>query len=115
MLTARKLSKFERRLKETGVPVLVKLWDGQILFAPPAPRVQVTVKNAAALSSLAEPSMGKLARSYVEEHIDVEGSARDVLRVTEALSDGQTEVQRSRRGLHPWVVHTRVLDRKSVV
>ena len=114
MLTARKLSMFERRLRETGLPILVKLWDGKTVFAPQAPQVQVTVKNPAALSSLAAPSMGSLARSYVEEQIDVDGAARDVLRVTEALAHGQTEVQRSRRGLHPWVRHTRVFDRKAI-
>jgi cyclopropane-fatty-acyl-phospholipid synthase len=114
MLISRKLAKFERKLQEIGVPLKVRLWDGTTISGPQEPRVQVTVKSLEALVALADPTMGKLARTYVEEQLDVDGAARDVLRVTEALTDGQTEVRRGRRRLEPWMRHTRFFDRKVV-
>lgn len=116
MLTSRMLAKFERKLEEVGLPLKVRLWDGTTLGTLPESRVELTVNTPAALTSLAQPNMGKLARSYVEQQIDVEGSARDVLRATEALCGAQTEVLRRRTRLrfHPWVRHTRFFDRKTV-
>src|SRR5262245_32406026 len=116
MPRSRILTKFERKLEEVGLPLKVRLWDGTTLGTFPQSRVELTVNSPAALVSLAHPNMGGLARSYVEQQIDVEGSARDVLRATEVLCGGQTEVMRKRPRLrfHPWVRHTRFFDRKSI-
>src|SRR5688572_5839761 len=115
MLSSRLLlAKFERRLHEAGLPLLVRLWDGTVVGPSQDTSVQLTVKSPAAVVALARPSMGGLARGYVEQEFDVEGPARDVLRVTEALCGGEEEVQRRRRGLHPWIRHTRFFDRKAV-
>jgi cyclopropane-fatty-acyl-phospholipid synthase len=115
MLKSRMLARFERKLEEVGLPLKVRLWDGTILGKPAQPRVELMVNTPAALPSLARPNMGKLARSYVEQQIDVEGNARDVLRATEVLC-GTTEMTRTRARLrfHPWVRHTRFFDRKAV-
>lgn len=113
MLSSRLLAKLERRLQETGLPVAARLWNGATVGMPQNSQVKVTVKSPAALATLANPNMGKLAQSYVEQQIDVEGAARDVLRVTEALCGAQSEVRRGNRRL-PWVWHTRLFDRKAV-
>jgi cyclopropane-fatty-acyl-phospholipid synthase len=114
MLSSRLLAKVERRLQEARVPLAVRLLDGTMVGSLPDSRVQVTVKSPAAVATFARPSMGGLARGYVEEEFDVEGPARDVLHVTEALCGGEAEVQRKRRGLHPWIRHTRFFDRKAI-
>ena len=116
MLKSRMLVKFERKLEEVGLPLQVRLWDGTTLGSPPASRVALTVNTPSALIALARPSMGELARSYVEQHIDVEGTARDVLRATEVLCSASSAVPRPRRrlGFHPWVRHTRFFDRRAI-
>jgi cyclopropane-fatty-acyl-phospholipid synthase len=66
------------------------------------------------MATLANPSMGRLARSYVEEQLDVEGTARDVVGVVEALCGASTAVHRRGRLLQPWVRHTRHFDRAAI-
>src|SRR5262245_65991196 len=97
MLKSRMLARFERKLEEVGLPLKVQLWDGTTLGKPAQSRVELTVNTPAALPSLARPNMGKLARSYVEQEIDVEGSARDVFGATEALCGTPTEPTCSHR------------------
>ncbi len=104
----------ERHLQEARIPLAVRLWDGTNLGALLDSAVRITLKTPAAVAALARPSMGVLARGYVEDEFDVDGPVRDVLRVTEALCGGETEVQRPRRRLHPWIRHTRFFDRKAI-
>ena len=114
MFSSRLLARFERQLKESGLPVAARLWNGVTVGTPQDPRVRVTVRTPAALAALVHPSMGKLAQSYVEQQIDVEGAARDVLRVSEALCGAQGEVRRDHRRLYPGALHTRGFDRKAI-
>jgi len=114
MLSSRNLARIERRLSEAGVPLTVRLWDGTTVGAGSDARVALTLKSPAAISAIARPTLGELARRYVEQQLDVEGSARDVLRVTEALCGATTAVRSERLRLHPWGRHTRFFERKAV-
>jgi cyclopropane-fatty-acyl-phospholipid synthase len=114
MLKSRHIARFERSLKASGLPVGVRLWNGTTIAATEAPGVWITVRSPGVLGLLANPSMGRLARGYVEQQLDVEGGARDAVRVAEALSGAQDHGPRSRRRLHPWISHTRFFDRKAV-
>ena len=114
MITSRLLARFERRLAESGLPMSVTLWNGTTVGVPRESRVQFTLRSPAVVAALANPSMGRLARSYVEEELDVEGAARDVVGVVEALCGARAAVHRGGRLLHPWVRHTRLFDRKAI-
>ncbi|HKA42950.1 MAG TPA: class I SAM-dependent methyltransferase [Burkholderiales bacterium] len=115
MLSSLRIDQFERRLQESGLSLRVRLWNGTTVGAAQEARVQITVKTPAAVAALVKPSLGKFARNYVEQMLDVEGAARDVLRIVEALcGDPQIEAQRSGRLLPPWIRHTRVFDRKAI-
>lgn len=114
MLRFRLFAKLERRLKEIDAPLAVRLWDGTAFASRQPPQVTVAVKSARALAALANPTMGGLARSYVEQRIDVEGAARDVIRIGAALCDAQGVVGRGGRRLGRWVRHTRLFDRKAI-
>ena len=59
----------EERLKRAQAPVNLRLWDGQLIPAPQPAPVTVTIKSPQALTQLASPSLGKLAKSYVEGEI----------------------------------------------
>jgi cyclopropane-fatty-acyl-phospholipid synthase len=79
----------------------------------PAP-VTLTVRTPQALMNLVNPSLGKLAKSYVEGEIDLEGNFRDVLRVGESLVAREHSVYNPRHHAWKWWRHSRAADRRSV-
>jgi len=114
LIADRVLSLVEQRLREGQALVNVRLWNGQT-FAPPAPSpVTVTVRSPQALTQLAHPSLGALARSYVEGDIDLEGKMRDILRLGEALVAEEHEVYRLRTHIWKWWRHSRHADRRNI-
>ena len=114
LLADRVLSLVEQRLRDVQAPVNVRLWNGQT-FAPPAPSpVTVTVRSPRALMNLAHPSLGALARSYVEGDIDFEGNMREVLRLGELLVADEHEVYQPRSNLWKFWRHTRAADRRNI-
>jgi cyclopropane-fatty-acyl-phospholipid synthase len=114
MLSSRLLSRFERRLKAGDLPLAVRLWNGTTLIGHAPPRLTVVVNTPEAVATLAEPTMGSLARCYVEQQIDVEGNARDILRIGEALSDAIVAVPGGGRRSRSWFQHTRLFDREAI-
>jgi len=114
LVADRVLSLVEQRLRDVQAPVNVRLWNGQT-FAPPAPSpVTVTVRSPRALMNLAHPSLGALARSYVEGDIDLEGNMREVLRLGELLVADEHEVYQPRSNLWKFWRHTRAADRRNI-
>jgi cyclopropane-fatty-acyl-phospholipid synthase len=107
------LDRFERRWRELPLPVGVTLWDGSCLRPAAAPRVKVAVRSRRALPALANPTLGKLARHYVEQDLDLEGDVRDMVRVGEVLA-GAPGAARGRSRLWRWLRHTRRFDRDAI-
>jgi cyclopropane-fatty-acyl-phospholipid synthase len=105
--------RLEQRIRDLDLPLAITLWNGHRLAPEQPARVNVTVRSPKVLASLAHPTMGKLARSYVEQDLDVEGEAREMLRVGEALARTPTDVQKSSK-LRKWFGHTRVFDAKAI-
>lgn len=104
----------EQRLRDLGLPLGVTLWNGQSLMPQQAPRLKVTVRSLKALASLVNPSMGKLARHYVEQELDVEGDARELVRMSEALSETSAAEHGANFHWRRWVRHSRLFDRKAI-
>lgn len=113
MFKSQLVGDFERRLRELDVSLGIDFWDGRSVSPPGTPRVKLNVRSPRALAALANPSMGKLARHYVEQDLDVEGDAREVVRLTEALSRAPTEPRRGSRLLR-WRRHSRQFDSEAV-
>jgi cyclopropane-fatty-acyl-phospholipid synthase len=105
---------FERRLRELALPLGVNFWDGTSVMPAAPPRVRLSVRTPRALAALVNPSMGKLARHYVEQDIDVEGDAREVLRLTEALSAVPTGPNGLASRIRRWAWHSRQFDSKAI-
>jgi cyclopropane-fatty-acyl-phospholipid synthase len=72
------------------------------------------VRSPVVLASLVHPTMGKLARHYVEQQLDVEGEARQILRVSEALSSTPESTNGTTSLLRKWIGHSRGFDSKAV-
>ena len=108
------LGRLEQRIRDLEVPLAVTLWNGRRVAATDDAHVNVTVRSPKVLASLINPTMGKLARYYVEEDLDVEGEARQVIRVSEALS-GTPEISH-RRGVRilNWLSHSRGFDSRAI-
>src|SRR5687767_4719145 len=108
------LGRIERRLRGLEVPMSITLWNGRRLAPEPAPRVSVTVHTPEVLASFVQPTMGKLARYYVEQQLDVEGETRQILRIVEALAGAPDGTYGTTRRLRKWIGHTRIFDSKAV-
>ena len=108
------LGRIEQKLRDLDVPLAITLWNGQRL-APkdPAP-ISVTVRSPKVLASLVRPTLGQLARYYVEEDLDIEGEARQVIRLSEVLTGAPTPVHGKRARLRKWMGHSRAADSKAI-
>lgn len=113
MLEATLIGQLERRLEGQSLPISVKLWNGRTFGLPDA-TVDLTIHSPAALLALANPSLGKLARAYVEGQIDLEGSAKETVRIGEKLVAMDHTVYRPRSNFWKWWRHTRPADRRSI-
>jgi cyclopropane-fatty-acyl-phospholipid synthase len=114
LVADRVLSLVEQRFRDLQAPINVRLWNGQT-FAPPHPSpVTVTVHSPGALMKLAHPTLGGLAKAYVEGDIDLDGSMRDVLRAGEALVADEHEVYHGRHDTWKWWRHSRKADRRNI-
>lgn len=108
------LDRIENRIRDLDVPLSITLWNGRRVAPKDAPRVKVTVRSPKVLASLMHPTMGKLARHYVEQQLDVEGEPRQIIRVTEALSGVPNAAHATTARLRKWIGHTRAFDTKAI-
>ncbi len=111
MLKAVLLKTFRNRLE--GLPIALHLWNGEVVGAPAA-RVHIHANGPKALPAMTKPSLGSLARAYVEGWIDLDGDARDILELGRALC--QTDACADSPGGTDWRWwrHTRRRDRRNI-
>jgi len=102
------------QLENRNVPVAVRLWNGYEYQPPAGSLVNVNVHSRRALRALASPSLGSLARAYVEQQIDLDGDIRDILIIGEKLTDALADSDRTARPILAWVRQTRPATRKNV-
>ncbi len=87
MLRVQMLNMIEQRMRHLALPLSINFWDEREVMLGDPSKVKLFVRSPLALTSLAHPSLGKLAQNYVEQHIDLEGSMRDIMRLGERLCD----------------------------
>ena len=102
------------RLDASGLPLALRLWNGDKLAPATPAKVELALHSPATLKLLAHPSLGGLARAYVEGELDIEGDAHDILKVGERLClDGSCSDDKGSDGWK-WWRHTRARDRKNI-
>jgi cyclopropane-fatty-acyl-phospholipid synthase len=114
VVESRLLGVVSQRLRQVRTPVNIRLWDGQSIEAAVPAGVTVTIHSAAALGLLANPSLGRLAKAYVEGDIDLDGSMREVLALGEALVADRRSVYALPVPRWKWWRHTRTADRRQI-
>ncbi len=102
-----------RRVEASGLPLAVEFWDGRLVGQDPA-AVRIRLRRPTSLKAMAEPSLGALARAYVEGHLDLDGNARDILALGERLCRAGACKARPRDGAWKWWRHTRAGDRRNI-
>jgi cyclopropane-fatty-acyl-phospholipid synthase len=114
MMETQLMGRIERQIRTLGLPLGVTLWNGKSVTPAVPPRVTVTLRSPKVLASLANPSMGKLARHYVEQELDIEGEAREIVRMAEELSGAQTTAGGKSSRIRNWIGHSRRFDSKAI-
>jgi len=111
---------FEKRFLKTmdqmranaSVPLRIELWNGRQFDFCSDPSVTVTIPSSSALRYFIAPNLNKLGEAFVEGHIRVDGSPKNVFKVAEGLARNVTArlpsaVQWARN-------HSRDRDRKAI-
>ena len=111
MLTEVLLKRLRGRL--AGLPIAVHLWNGEMVDTPGAV-VRIRAHTPKALRALTNPSLGSLARAYVEGWIDLEGTSRDILDVGRGLCRAEACVDGPGGTDWRWWRHTRSKDRRNI-
>ena len=114
MLEARLAGRIEERIHALGLPLAVTLWNGAAAKPRVPARVHLIVRSPKALRTLLDPTMGRLAQHYVEREIDVEGEAREIVRVSEAMSAVAPTAGAEGSRISGWLRHSRRYDRKAI-
>ncbi|RYF05309.1 MAG: class I SAM-dependent methyltransferase [Oxalobacteraceae bacterium] len=88
MFWERKLEHWVDHIRENAaLPLRLQLWNGQRFdFGKQAPEVTVTVPHVSSLPFLLKPTLANLGRAYVEGKLLVEGRAKAVISVANALA-----------------------------
>lgn len=79
MLNQLMIRQVRERMQANDLPVSIELWNGEHVLPALAPRVRVRLHKPSSLKALVKPSLGTLARAYVEGELDLEGDIRDIL------------------------------------
>ena len=115
MLEARMIGMLEDRVKRLGLPLNLTLWNGRtIRGGDKQPALELTVRSPQALMSLANPSLGQLAKAYVEGDLDIGGDIRQTLKTGEELVAGDSTTYHKSSRTWKWWRHTRPADRKAI-
>lgn len=112
MLETAMLKKVQARI--AGLPLHVTLWNGGEAGNAETTSIHVRLNSPAALTAFIKPTLGSLARAYVEGEMDLDGNPRDILALGSSLCG--TELCRDRKGsdIWKWWRHTRSRDRKNI-
>ena len=102
------------KLKGLKLPVRVVFWDGDAVDGGMDVKVQLTVKSLRAALLLLRPTLGKIAKAYVEGTLDIVGDVQDILRCGEDLVAGDSSTYQRKLSLLKWWKHTRPADRRSI-
>jgi cyclopropane-fatty-acyl-phospholipid synthase len=109
----RLIDRFEGEIRRRALPVSVTWWNGRVSNGA-HPCVALAVRDPRVLATLLMPTLGRLAKHYVEGEIDLDGDPRELTRVGEALAGSGVEERRKRSSVARWLAHSRPFDSKAI-
>jgi cyclopropane-fatty-acyl-phospholipid synthase len=109
----RSLEIAHERIERLGVPLRIRLDDGRELGGTAASAIEIVLRSNTALAAFANPSIGGLAKAYVEGEFDIRGSIRHAIEIADALAaDNRTSA--TTRAALKLVTHTKTRDRADI-
>jgi len=114
MLDQLLVHRVRRRVETSGLPFVVELWNGEQVGTSADAAVRVRLHQAASLKAMANPSLGTLARGYVEGALGLEGDVRDILALGDRLCNAGDASSKTGSDNWKWWRHTRGKDRKNI-
>ncbi len=109
------INQVQRRIEAGSLPLAVEMWNGELVGVPVThARVRMRLKSPASLKALAVPSLGSLARAYVQGALDLDGDIRDILALGNRLCDADACKPDKGTAGWKWWRHTRSRDRKNI-
>ena len=114
MLDQLLVRQMRRRLEASGLPLVVELWNGQQVGQDALAAVRIRLHQLASLKAMADPSLGALARAYVEGALDLDGDIRDILALGDRLCNAGDCKPKTGSDGWKWWRHTRTKDRKNI-
>ncbi len=109
------INQVKQSVAASGLPLAVELWNGEQLgVQPDSARVTLRLKTPAALKQLTHPSLGGIARAYVQGRIDIEGDIHDILELGNRFCDADHCAPKKGDAAWKWWRHTRSRDRKNI-
>ncbi|MCL2872605.1 MAG: cyclopropane-fatty-acyl-phospholipid synthase family protein [Betaproteobacteria bacterium] len=118
----------ERLRQRFDLPLLV-CWKGsaglRLCQANTEPRVTIDVRDTSGAAALLSPSLDNLGRAYVEGHLDVTGTVRDIMDLTHRLVESGDTTDNADNNKPGWMQriahkvadatsHTRAVDRDAI-
>lgn len=73
-------------LRELGLPLRLRLWDGNDIDIGPSPCVTLVIKDPSLVTQLARPSLDLFGTAYVEGLIDLQGPVNEVIRIGDVIT-----------------------------
>lgn len=114
MLDGALIRQVHDRLGASGLPLALRLWNGQEIASSIPAKVRLILYSPRALRVLVRPTLGDFARAYVEGEMGIEGNARDILRLGEELCRDFGGASERGTEAWKWWRHTRGRDRKNI-
>ena len=114
MLEGKLVDEVKKRLAGADLPLSVHFWNGTQIGSAADARVRIHLNSPRALGHLATPTLGGLARAYVEQDIDIHGPARAVLEIGDRLCLAELCSDKKGSAAWQWWRHTRARDRRNI-
>ncbi len=114
MLEGKLVDEVKKRLTGADLPLSVRFWNGTQIGSAADARVRIHLNSPRALGPLATPTLGGLARAYVEQDIDIHGPAREVLEIGDRLCLAGLCSDKKGSAAWQWWRHTRARDRRNI-
>ncbi|ODU41854.1 MAG: cyclopropane-fatty-acyl-phospholipid synthase [Thiobacillus sp. SCN 63-374] len=114
MLNQFLVHQLRRRVEASGLPFAVELWNGEQVGAVAEAVVRVRLYQPSSLKAMADPSLGTLARAYVEGGLDLIGDVRDILALGDRLCNAGDCAPKIGSESWKWWRHTRARDRRNI-
>ena len=106
------LNTVEQIRSQASVPLRIELWNGRRFDLCGEPNVTVTIPRPSALRYFLPPSLNSLGEAFVEGHIQVQGSPRNVFKVAEGLARSMSA--RLPAAMQWLADHSRARDRAAI-